>query len=88
MGGMIIAMITRTALGHTARPLAAGRAETAAYALVHVAAAVRVLAGLVAGSAYLPLVGAAGLAWSAAFLVYFIAYLPRLIGPRLDGKPG
>jgi uncharacterized protein involved in response to NO len=88
MGGMIIAMITRTALGHTARPLAAGRAETAAYALVHVAALVRVLAGLVAGPAYLPLVGAAGLAWSAAFLVYFIAYLPRLIRPRLDGKPG
>ncbi len=88
MGGMIIAMITRTALGHTARPLAAGRAETAAYALVHVAALLRVLAGLASGPAYLQLVAAAGIAWSAAFLVYFIVYLPRLTRPRLDGKPG
>lgn len=88
MGGMIIAMITRTALGHTARPLAAGRAETAAYALVHVAALVRVLAGLSSGPVYLPLVVVAGLAWSAAFLVYFTVYLPRLTRPRLDGKPG
>jgi uncharacterized protein involved in response to NO len=88
IGGMIIAMITRTALGHTARPLAAGRAETVAYALVHVAALARVVAGFVAGSAYLALVGVSGLAWSAAFLLYFAVYLPRLIRPRLDGKPG
>ncbi len=88
MGGTIIAMITRTALGHTARPLAAGRSETAAYVLVHVAALVRVLAGLGAGSAYLSLVAVAGIAWSAAFLIYFAVYLHRLSRPRLDGKPG
>ena len=42
-GGLIIGMITRTALGHTGRMLIAGRIETAAYALVLIAALVRVL---------------------------------------------
>lgn len=88
MGGLIIAMITRTALGHTGRPLAAGRAEVAAYVLVHLGAALRVFAGLAPGASYLTLIAVSGVLWSAAFLVYFAAYLPRLARPRLDGKPG
>jgi uncharacterized protein involved in response to NO len=89
MGGLIIGMITRTALGHTGRPLATGRAENAAYVLVHLAAALRVLAGLApASAAYLPLVVASGGFWAAAFLLYFATYLPRLAQARLDGRPG
>ena len=88
IGGMIIAMITRTALGHTGRALIAGRAETIAYALVHVAVFARVLAGSVAGGLYLQWISASALAWSLAFLLYFALYVPRLIGPRLDGKAG
>lgn len=88
IGGMIIGMITRTALGHTGRPLAAGRAEAAAYVLVHIAAALRVLAGLAPQFGYVPLLGASGVCWAGAFLVYFATYLPRLAAPRVDGKPG
>ncbi len=88
MGGLIIAMITRTALGHTGRPLAAGRAEVAAYVLVHAAAALRVIAGLAPGAGYPTLIAVSGALWSSAFLVYFAIYLPRLARPRLDGKPG
>lgn len=88
MGGLIIAMITRTALGHTGRPLAAGGAEVAAYVLLHLAAALRVFAGLAPGASYLTLIALSGVLWSAAFLVYFATYLPRLARPRLDGKPG
>jgi uncharacterized protein involved in response to NO len=87
VGGMIIGMITRTALGHTARPLRAGWPEVTAYALVHLAAAARVLAGLLP-EAYSILVSTAAHLWALAFLVYFAAYLPRLIRPRPDGKPG
>jgi len=87
VSGTIVGMITRTALGHTARPLVAGRAETAAYVLVLGAAVLRVAAALVL-TAYLPLVVASAALWSAAFLVYLIAYAPRLARPRLDGKPG
>jgi uncharacterized protein involved in response to NO len=88
VGGMIIAMITRTALGHTARPLVAGRADTTAYALVHVATAVRVAAGLAPGAGYVAVLGVSGVMWSVAFLLYFAVYAPRLMQPRLDGKPG
>jgi uncharacterized protein involved in response to NO len=87
LSGTIVGMITRTALGHTARPLAAGRSERACYVLVHCAAAARVAAALVL-SAYMPLVYLSAALWSAAFLVYFVAYAPRLASPRLDGRPG
>jgi uncharacterized protein involved in response to NO len=88
VGGMIIGMITRTALGHTGRPLTAGRAEVAAYVLVHIAAALRVLAALAPQLGYVPLLGASGVCWAGAFLIYFASYLPRLSAPRVDGKPG
>ena len=47
-GGLIIGMITRTARGHTGRPLTASTAEVAAYVLVMAAAALRVIVPLVA----------------------------------------
>jgi uncharacterized protein involved in response to NO len=88
IGGLIIAMITRTALGHTGRPLVVGGAEVAAYLLVHAAALLRLLAPALPASAYLPVISLSGAAWSAAFLIYAAVYLPRLTQPRLDGKPG
>lgn len=87
VSGTIVGMITRTALGHTGRALAAGGAEILAYVLVLAAALLRVAAALVL-AAYLPLVIASAALWSAAFLTYFVAYAPRLARPRLDGKPG
>lgn len=87
LSGTIVGMITRTALGHTARPLAAGRSETLAYVLIHAAALARVGAALWL-AAYMPLVMAAAALWSLAFAVYFLVYAPRLAQPRLDGKPG
>lgn len=87
LSGTILGMITRTALGHTGRPLAAGRAETAAYILVHCAAAARVAAAL-APAVQMPLIDLSGALWTAAFLVYALVYAPRLAAPRLDGKPG
>lgn len=87
VGGMIIAMLTRTALGHTGRPLRAGGPEIAAYLLVQAAVFVRVIGSLAPG-AYLAWIDAAGALWSAGFLVYAWTYAPRLWLPRVDGKPG
>ena len=81
-------MMTRTARGHTGRPLAAGDAEVVAYALVHLAAAARVLVPLFAPAANLWGVLASAFLWSAAFAVFTLAYYPVLTTPRLDGKPG
>lgn len=88
VGGMIIGMITRTARGHSGRPLQVNRPEVAAYVLVHLAAVIRVLLPLAWPAGYALAVSASGALWSAAFLLYLIVYVPLLSQPRLDGKPG
>ena len=88
IGGMIIGMITRTARGHTGRPLRAGTLEVAAYLLVHAAATVRVFVPLVHPPAYTAALVGSALLWSAAFTIYCLVYWPVLTRPRLDGKPG
>ena len=87
-GGLIIGMITRTARGHTGRPLLATKLEVLAYALVMGAALLRVLLPLLApGLLAVSVIGAA-LAWSAAFLIYLWLFTPWLLRTRLDGKDG
>ena len=88
IGGMTIGMMTRTARGHTGRPLAADRSEVASYVLVQLAAVVRVLVPLAWPAGYSFTVMAAGTLWSAAFALYAVRYWPVLTRPRLDGKPG
>ncbi|MEO5696747.1 MAG: NnrS family protein [Burkholderiaceae bacterium] len=89
-GGLIIGMITRTARGHTGRPLRVSKVEVAAYALVLAAALLRTLVPLVAPPGLpdaAPLVAAA-LAWSGAFALYLWRFTPWLLSSRLDGKDG
>jgi uncharacterized protein involved in response to NO len=88
IGGMTIGMMTRTARGHTGRPLVADRAEIACYALVQAAAIVRVAGGLALPAAYLQTVWISAGLWSAAFALYAVRYWPVLTRPRIDGKPG
>ena len=85
-GGLVIGMITRTARGHTGRPLRATKAEMAAYALVLAAALLRTLVPIVVASP-LPLAAAAA-AWSTAFAIYLWRFTPWLMCTRLDGKDG
>jgi uncharacterized protein involved in response to NO len=88
IGGMTIGMMTRTARGHTGRPLAADRYEVACYVLVQLAALARVVGGIAAPGFYLQTVVVSGACWSAAFALYFVRYWPVLTRPRVDGKPG
>ncbi|HEX7273036.1 MAG TPA: NnrS family protein [Casimicrobiaceae bacterium] len=88
IGGMTIGMMTRTARGHTGRPLVADGFEVTCYVLVQVAAVTRVFGGMLLPEAYVATVIASALCWSAAFGLYAIRYWPVLSRPRLDGKPG
>ena len=81
MGGLIIGMITRTALGHSGRVVRAGRVEVVAFILVLLAAGLRVSASLIPPF-YLVGMLAAGTAWAAAFLIYVVSYGPILLGKR------
>ena len=88
-GGLIIAMITRTALGHTGRLLVAGRIEIACFWLMQMALALRVapLLGL-PPTTYRAFLMASSTAWMAVFVLYLWKYVPILIAPRVDGRPG
>ncbi|MES2633233.1 MAG: NnrS family protein [Pseudomonadota bacterium] len=88
IGGLIIGMMTRTAKGHTARPLRAYRWDIAAYTLVSLAALLRVVLPLVVPELMIASIIASAALWSAAFGLYAICYWPVLTRPRLDGKPG
>lgn len=87
-GGLIIGMLTRTARGHTGRPLQASRAEVLAYVLVMAAAVLRVLVPLVAPQWYTHALVCAAAAWTVAFVIYLVMYVPWLTSTRLDGKDG
>ena len=81
-------MMTRTARGHTGRPLHAGAAEIASYTLVQLAAIARVFLPLAVPAWYLSAVTASAVLWFAAFAVFSAAYWPILTRPRADGAPG
>ncbi|MBI3708592.1 MAG: NnrS family protein [Proteobacteria bacterium] len=86
IASMILAVMSRASLGHTGRPLVAGRLTVVAYALVTLGAALRTLSPILAPD--LPLLGLAGLTWSGGFAVFVAVYWPILLRPRPDGRPG
>lgn len=88
IGGLVIGMMTRTARGHTGRPLRAGRADVASYVLVAAAALLRVGVPMLAPALTVDAVLASALLWSAGFAVYTIGYWPVLTRARIDGRPG
>ena len=88
VGGLVIGMMTRTAKGHTGRPLQADRIETACYALILLAAVVRVGLPLVAPAQTVHAVLVSAALWTAGFGLYAVRYWPELSRPRLDGRPG
>jgi uncharacterized protein involved in response to NO len=88
MGCMVMGMMTRTALGHTGRPLRAGATEVACYLLVGLAGLLRVGIPLFAPSQLRPAVLAASVAWSGGFALYAVRYWPILSRARADGQPG
>ena len=88
IGGLTLGMMTRTARGHTGRPLLADGFELTVFLLIQVAALVRVFGGMVSPGLYLISVQLSALLWAAAFGIYTVRYWPILTRARLDGKPG
>ena len=86
IGGMTLAMMSRAALGHTGRPLVTPRPVAWSYALVALAAVVRV-AGSEVGDWYDTAMLASGGLWLAAFALFLAVYWPILTAPRLDSAP-
>ncbi len=87
IGGMTIGMMTRTARGHTGRPLRPDRGEVACFVLVALAAMIRVFGAMLLPGEYAATVLVSGVCWSLAFALYAVRYWPVLSRDRLDGKP-
>jgi uncharacterized protein involved in response to NO len=87
-GTMILAVMTRAALGHTGRELKIGWSTATAYILLTLAVVARVFASGLWPSQYLWILIASGALWTAAFAVYLTVYAPILVLPRADGKAG
>jgi uncharacterized protein involved in response to NO len=89
MAGLIIGMMTRTALGHTGRMLKSGRSECAMYMLIQAGAIARVAAALnPAASWQQGALAVAAACWVGAFVLYALVYAPYLVRARIDGKEG
>lgn len=88
IGGLTLGMMTRTARGHTGRPLVADGFELTVFLLIQVAGIIRVFGGIALPGLYMVSVQLSALLWAAAFGLYVARYWPVLTRPRLDGKPG
>jgi uncharacterized protein involved in response to NO len=84
MGTLILGVMPRVALGHTGRAIVASRATVAMFGLVISGALLRVVGASTAGPLYQPAVIVGGSLWSAAWLVFCVAYGKVLLGPRVD----
>lgn len=88
MATMIMAVMSRAALGHTGREIIAPGAIVISYWLLTAAACLRVFGPILwpmAAPRWMVLPAAL---WMLAFLIFVVVYAPILCSPRIDGRPG
>lgn len=87
IGALILAVMTRVAMGHTGRPLALVPNGIWIYVTILLAAVLRTLVAL-QWMDFRVGVMLAALCWTLAFGLFVILYFPVLSRPRADGRPG
>ncbi len=88
IGGMILAMMSRVALGHTGRPLEVPAYIALAFILVLAAALARAAIPTLWPEQTRLAWQLSGLLWIVAFTCFLVRYTPILTRPRVDGRPG
>jgi uncharacterized protein involved in response to NO len=87
LGGLLFAMATRVICGHGGIPVVADGPVWTLFCVLQAAVLLRV-----AGSVWPPyaalLSAAAALVWTVVWLAWAARYLPVLVRPRRDGRPG
>lgn len=87
MGGLVLGVMSRVALGHTGRPLVLPAGIASAFVLIHAGAVLRVAAAVSLGP-WLPLIAVSTICWVIAYGLFVARYAPILLAPRPDGRPG
>ncbi len=88
LGTLTFGMMVRTSRGHLGMPLVADRADVCVFALIIVAAVVRITGPALSASLHNPAVVLSSLLWASASLLFIMRYGAKFCRPRLDGKPG
>ncbi len=88
IGVLTLGMMARVSLGHSGRMLEPAPLMTLAFIAVNCAALLRIALPLLDTPSYTAGIVVAGLVWMAAFGVFTALYMPILLRPRVDGKPG
>ena len=87
IGTLLVGVMSRVTLGHTGRPLVLPAGASSIYWAMTVAAIARTghaLGWFGHGQA----LNVAGIAWIVSFALFALYFLPRLLAPRVDGRPG
>lgn len=84
MGGMMMAMMTRSALGHAGYAIRASVLDTVAYLSVIAGALIRVFLPLVDQIDYDAIISLSAVLWCLGFICFFIRYWPILTRVRAD----
>ncbi|QEY23575.1 NnrS family protein [Neisseria animalis] len=89
IGVLTLGMMARTALGHTGNAIyPPPKSVPVAFWLMIAATLVRAFAAFASGTAYTHSIRTSAVLFAAALLVYAWRYIPWLLRPRADGKPG
>ena len=89
IGLLTVGMMARTALGHTGHPIyPAPKPIPLAFWLMILATLTRILAAFVSGTAYTHSIRCSAALFALSLLLYAWRYVPWLLQPRADGKPG
>ena len=89
IGMMTIGMMSRVSLGHTGRGIQKPNPLLSyVFAGLALGALIRVIIPVFEMQHYLWWVGLSQALWILSFLAFTVLYLPMLIKPRLDGRPG
>jgi len=88
IGGFTLGMMARVSLGHTGRAIRSSVLTNLAFVLLNAAAFFRVFISLLYPAGYPTWILLSGALWILAFAVFLKVYVPILIAPRADGRPG
>jgi uncharacterized protein involved in response to NO len=88
IGGFTLGMMARVSLGHTGRPMRSSLLTNLAFVLLNAAAFFRVFMALFFHAEYATWILLSGILWTLAFAMFLWGYVPILIAPRADGRPG
>jgi len=88
LGMMTLGMMTRVSQGHTGRSIQASRLTTLTFFVLFLAATFRVAGGVFLTGYYGYSIVLSATLWMVAFGLFVIEYMPLLLKPRIDGRPG